>query len=140
MILRFLMIMIGVIFCATMVSCIYGHNCFSEFFPLDGNRNSIFILATQVILTLSAVVLIPVISLGNDGIKIWLRAGSKFKFSFAITLFTTSYMCFALLMVTFFSQNIDMHYWTLSSSLIPLILFTIYFLISDIKWAFEKID
>ena len=126
-------------FCAMMVSYIYGQNCFSEFFPLEGNRNSIFILSTQVILTLSAVVLIPVISLGNEGIKIWLRVGSKFKFYFAITLFTTSYMCFALLMVTFFSQNIDMHYWTVSSSLIPLILFTMCFFISDIKWAFKKL-
>jgi hypothetical protein len=138
MILRFLVIMIGVIFCAVTVNCIFGQNCFSEFFPLEGNRNSIFILATQVILTLSAVVLIPVISLGNDGIKIWLRVGSKFKFAFAITLLAASYISFALLMVAFFSQSIDTHYWKVSSSLTPFILFTMYFFISDIKWAFKK--
>jgi hypothetical protein len=131
------MTMIGVLFCAIKVNCIYAANCFFAFFPLEANRNSIFILSTQVILTLSAVVLIPVILLGNDGIKKWLREGSKFKFSFVITLLAASYISFALLMVTFFSQTIDTHYWTLSSSLIPLILFSIYFFIADIKWAFK---
>jgi hypothetical protein len=137
MILRFLMTMTGVIFCAIKVNCIYATNCFFAFFPLEGNRNSIFILSTQVILTLSAVVLIPVILLGNDCIKIWLPKGSKFKFSFVITLLAASYISFALLMVTFFSQNIDMHLRTVSSSFIPLILFAVYFLISDIKWALK---
>lgn len=137
MILRFFMTLIGVIFCVIKVNCIYATNCFFEFFPLEANRNSISILATQIILTLSAVVLIPVISIGNDSIKIWLREGSKFKLAFAITLCAASYISFGLLMVTFFSQTIDTHYWETSSSFIPLILFSIYFFISDIKWAFK---
>lgn len=134
MITRFTILLIGALTCSLVTTYIVGGQPHDAFYPPEADLSSIQILKMQFLVFVLMIFSAPVIFLGNKRFRMWASEGSKIKFVLTLVMVSMSYLFTAFIEFIIVDAwfNTD---WQISVTALILVIPTIFFLLSDSKWA-----
>ncbi len=137
MIARFITLLIGAVTCLLVTSYIVGGNVLNAFYPPEAYDATIQIRYMQFLLTILLITSMAIIFLGSQRLRVWAKEGSKIKFALTLVIGSLSYLFTAFIEFAIVDVWLNRH-WKISATALVLVIPTMLFLISDVKWTINE--